>query len=153
MATVVTLLLAGVALLALETVLPGLVAGSVGLLCLLAGIIFAYANLGPAAGHTTLVIVAAILVVGTILWFRFFPRSRFGRRFVSQGTSGNIGTEQPELLHLQGTALSNLRPSGLALIDGRRIDVVSEGAMITAGSPIRVVAVEGFRVVVRSIEE
>jgi membrane-bound serine protease (ClpP class) len=47
-------------------------------------------------------------------------------------------------------AQSNLRPSGLALIDGKRIDVVTEGPMIERGTPVKVVAVEGMRVVVRS---
>jgi len=45
-----------------------------------------------------------------------------------------------------------LRPAGMALINGRRVDVVTEGAMIERDTPVRVVAVEGMRVVV-SVEK
>ena len=44
MATVVTLILVGAALLLLETVLPGMIAGTIGLGCLVAGVAVAYLN-------------------------------------------------------------------------------------------------------------
>lgn len=152
MALVLILLIAGVVLLALEVVLPGLVAGTAGLVCLVAGVVLAYRDLGPVAGNVTLVLVTGLLVAGFFLWLRFFPQSRLGRRFVSQGSVGEIRAEKPELLHQTGQALTPLRPSGTALINGRRVDVVSEGAMVGRGTPVRVVAVEGMRVVVRAIE-
>ena len=40
-------------------------------------------------------------------------------------------------------------PSGTAEIDGRPVDVVSEGAFLPKGTNVRVVTVEGARVVVR----
>ncbi|MCC7373452.1 MAG: hypothetical protein IT581_02265 [Verrucomicrobiales bacterium] len=150
MALVTVLILAGLLLLALETVLPGLVAGVAGLICLLASVVVAYRDLGVAGGNVTLILVAGFLVAGSVLWFRFFPRSRLGRRFVSDRTSGEIKTERPELLDQTGTAVTPLRPSGTALIGGRRVDVVTEGSMVGRGSPVRVVAVEGMRVVVRA---
>lgn len=151
MASIVTLILAGLLLLALETILPGLVAGIAGLLCLGAGVVLAYRDFGMDGGNLTLVVTLALLLAGILLWLRFFPRSPFGRRFVSSGTVGEIGTERPELLNQAGTALTNLRPSGTALIHGRRVDVVTEGPMVERGSPVRVVAVEGMRVVVRHL--
>jgi membrane-bound serine protease (ClpP class) len=153
MAVVVILLLAGLLLLALETILPGLVAGAAGLVCLLTSVILAYHQLGVQAGNTVLALVSGLLILGVFLWFRFFPRSRLGRNFVSKGVVGEIRAEQTGLLHHTGTAVTNLRPSGTALIDGRRIDVVTEGAMVEPGSPVRVVAVEGMRVVVRAMDQ
>lgn len=47
--------------------------------------------------------------------------------------------------------MTTLRPSGTAVINGKRVDVVSEGAFIEAGQVIKVVAVEGLRVVVRAV--
>jgi len=44
-----------------------------------------------------------------------------------------------------------LRPSGMAVIDGKRLDVVAESGMIAAGSAIKVIAVEGTRVIVRKL--
>ncbi|MDF3016661.1 MAG: hypothetical protein K0R44_1886 [Thermomicrobiales bacterium] len=46
-------------------------------------------------------------------------------------------------------ALSDLRPSGIASIDGERVDVVTEGEHIPEGEPIEVVNDEGHRRVVR----
>ena len=48
-----------------------------------------------------------------------------------------------------GTALSPLRPAGIADIDGARVDVVSDGGFIEAGTPIEVTRVDGNRVVVQ----
>lgn len=149
MAPVVILLLAGLLLLALEIILPGLVAGIAGLVCLGAGVMLAYRDFGAVGGHATFALTGTVLVVGFFAWLRFFPGSALGRRFVSQGAVGDIGTERPELVDQSGTALTNLRPSGTALIGGRRVDVVTEGPMVERGSPVQVVAVEGIRVVVR----
>jgi membrane-bound serine protease (ClpP class) len=48
-------------------------------------------------------------------------------------------------------ALSDLRPAGYARIDGVRVDVVTDGGYIAAGSPIEVIADQGYRRVVRSV--
>ncbi|MDQ3350257.1 MAG: hypothetical protein M3545_20110 [Acidobacteriota bacterium] len=52
-------------------------------------------------------------------------------------------------LGLTGTALSPLRPAGVADINGARVDVVSDGSFIEAGSAIEVTRVDGNRIVVR----
>jgi membrane-bound serine protease (ClpP class) len=64
---------------------------------------------------------------------------------------GDIGTDRPELLNKTGQALTLLRPSGMAMIDGKRVDVVTEGPPVEQGTPIKVVAIEGLRVVVRAV--
>jgi membrane-bound serine protease (ClpP class) len=48
-----------------------------------------------------------------------------------------------------GTARSDLRPSGVAEIDGQRVDVVTDGEYLRAGEEIEVVRDEGYRRVVR----
>jgi membrane-bound ClpP family serine protease len=149
MALIITLLVVGLLLIALETVLPGLAAAIAGSICLIIGIVLAYRELGFYAGTFTLLGVTAALSVGVALWFRFFPNSPLGQRFVSKSEVGSLGVEKPELLNQTGVALTDLRPSGLAEIAGRRIDVVTEGSMVARGAPLRVVAVEGARVVVR----
>ena len=151
MATVVTLILVGAALLLVETVLPGMIAGIIGLGCLVAGVAVAYLNFEARTADFILLLVVAGLVAGAFCWFKFFPDSRLARLFISQRTVGDIGTEKPELLHQTGTALTTLRPSGTAVIDGKRVDVVTEGPFIEQGTPIKVVAVEGMRVVVRTV--
>jgi len=85
------------------------------------------------------------------LWVRFFPNSRFGHVFISRGAVGGIRAEKPELLHQTGVAFTQLRPCGTALINGRRIDVVTEGGLIEKDTPLKVIALEGMRVVVRPL--
>ncbi|MFO7779186.1 MAG: NfeD family protein [Nitriliruptoraceae bacterium] len=53
------------------------------------------------------------------------------------------------LVGRQGVALSDLRPAGVARIDGHRIDVVSDGEWLAAGDPVTVVSDEGYRRVVQ----
>ena len=145
------LILAGGALLLLETVLPGLIAGILGMVCLLTGVVMGYSNFGGRTGNLILFGVVTGLVVGTLFWVKYFPDSRVAKVFISEKTVGDLGVEKPELLNQSGVAHTNLRPSGTALINDRRVDVVTEGNMIERGTPVRVVAVEGLRVVVRAV--
>ena len=75
------LILAGAALLLLETVLPGLIAGVLGLICLLSGVIVGYAKFGAPTGNLILLGVSAGLVVGTLAWMKYFPSSRIAKVF------------------------------------------------------------------------
>ena len=151
MALVITLLVAGALLVLAETVLPGMVAGIVGACCLIAGIVEGYIQFDARTGNLISLGVVLALVIGFCLWLKYFPDSRAARLFVSQKVTGDIGTDRPELLHQTGTAFTNLRPAGTALINGNRVDVVTEGQMIERGSLVQVVAVEGLRVVVRAL--
>ena len=152
MELVLTLLIVGAILLLLETVLPGMVAGIVGFACLTGAVVAGYMEFGAQGGTLTLLGVSVGLVIGTLLWMKYFPLSPLGRLFVSQKVVGDIGTEKPELLNQTGTAFTQLRPSGTALIGGKRVDVVTEGPLIERGTGVKVVAVEGMRVVVRALE-
>jgi membrane-bound serine protease (ClpP class) len=149
MTVIAVLIVVGLVLLFLETILPGLIAGFLGLSALIGAIIYAYMELGIRAGNTTLFVVLALLMAGTILWIKFFPESSVARMFVSTGQIGTLGVDKPELLDQVGAALTPLRPAGTALINGKRVDVVTEGGFVEKGTPVRVVSVEGLRVVVR----
>ncbi len=149
LASLVTLVLAGVVLLLLETLLPGMIAGLVGFACLVSGVVVAYVNFGAPTGNLVLVLVVVGMIAATLCWMKFFPETRFAKVFISRRTVGDIGTERPELLNQTGTALTTLRPSGTAVLNGKRVDVVTEGSLIERGTPVKVVAVEGMRVVVR----
>ena len=60
-------------------------------------------------------------------------------------------TRRPDLVGREGVALTDLRPSGTALLGEERVDAVSESEWIEEGTAIRVVSSEGYRVVVRPI--
>jgi membrane-bound serine protease (ClpP class) len=74
-----------------------------------------------------------------------------GRKVTSTSIVGDLGIDLSGLINQTGSAYTNLRPSGTAVIGNQRVDVVTEGAMIDKDTAVRVVAVEGNRVVVREI--
>lgn len=92
--------------------------------------------------------IAGILVAGVF-------GIRYGLRRISftgtLETSTSVDEEIAELVGMEGVTCSELRPAGVAQIGGRRIDVVSAGAYIAKGTPVRVVDNSGNRVVVRPI--
>jgi membrane-bound serine protease (ClpP class) len=151
MGLVITLMVIGAVLLILETVLPGMIAGIFGFCCIVGAVIVSYFEFGARGGNLTLLLASVGLVTGTLLWMKYFPDSSMAKLFVSQKVVGDIGAEKPELLHQTGHALTTLRPSGMASINGHRVDVVTEGGLIEKGTPIKVIALEGMRVVVREI--
>ena len=156
------LVVAGVLLIALEIfILPGVtVAGIGGVLALGAGLALALVGAGAtlstvigALGRVALALLIAIAAAFAVL--HFLPRLPFGRRLVLEtgmpATDGYVSPPQRDAHALGrfGRALSPLRPAGIAEIDGDRVDVVSDGAFIEAGTPIEVTRVEGNRIVVR----
>jgi len=151
MALIIILLILGAILMFLETVLPGMVTGIIGLLCLVAAVIFGYRDFDLQTGNLILAGVAVELALGLFVWLKFFPESRLAKRFISKSAVGELGVENPGLLNCTGVTITRLRPSGTAFINGNRVDVVTEGGMIDQGESIKVVSVEGARVVVREI--
>jgi len=154
----------GVLLLALEVfVLPGVtVAGIAGIVALGAGLGMTLVG----AGATVSVVITALgrvavsvllAMAGAFALFRVLPRLPFGRRLVLEtGMDADRGyVSAPDSDHQwlgrTGAAVSPLRPAGMAQIDDTRVDVVSEGEFIDAGTPITVTRVDGNRIVVRPV--
>jgi membrane-bound serine protease (ClpP class) len=154
----------GIVLIALEIfVIPGFtIAGITGVVSLLAGLSLSligsganFAHLIGAIGQVTLSL-AFSLVVAAVL-FRLLPHTPIGRRLVlSTGMTaeeGYVSAPASDLSWLgrQGSAIAPLRPSGIAEIEGHRLDVVSDGNYISAGSPVEVIRVDGNRIVVKAL--
>lgn len=55
------------------------------------------------------------------------------------------------LLNARGESLTALRPAGMATIEDRRLDVVTDGEFIEPHQPIRVVEIHGNRIVVEAV--
>jgi len=152
----------GVILLGLEVfVVPGFgIAGIAGIAALVAGLGLTLVGAGATAsvivGALGRVAVSILLALASgMALLSVLPRLPFGRRLVldTDLRSGEGYASAPESDRLQlghtGTALSPLRPAGVADINGARVDVVSEGSFIEAGSAIEVTRVDGNRIVVR----
>ena len=55
-------------------------------------------------------------------------------------------------LHLKGVSVTDLRPAGMAEINMKRLDVVTDGEYIEANTPVVVTDVSGNRIIVQKIE-
>ncbi len=150
MELVIILLVAGAVMLMLETVLPGLIVGLCGLACWMAAVAVAFQRTDQ--GIWVLLFVLAGGGIGAVLWFKYFPQTRYAQSLMLKNTIGGEPEVDQSLLDQEGVAHSDLRPSGVAKINDRRMDVLAEGGMIEAGTGIKVVEVTGMRVVVRAID-
>ena len=152
----------GVVLLGLELfVIPGFgVAGVGGIVAIAAGLGMTLVGEGAAAsavikafGRVAVSILLAL--AGGLALLRLMPRLPFGNRLVlaakMDAERGYSSPPDHDRLRLgrTGTALSPLRPAGVAEIDGARVDVVSDGGFIEAGAAVEVTRVDGNRIVVR----
>ncbi|MCK5850671.1 MAG: hypothetical protein KAH23_07115 [Kiritimatiellae bacterium] len=150
------LLVSGLMLVGAEVFIPGGILGALGGFALFGAIIAGFTAFGSTAG--VYIACGIFMLVGLVvfLWIKVFPKTGIGKAMtVSRDLSDAEGTEPglDQLLNRKGEAISDLRPAGFARIDGRRVDVITSGGMIDKGSSIRVVEIEGNRVVVKQIEE
>ena len=146
----VALLIIGFVLMFFEVLLPGMVLGACAVLSLFASVAVAYSNTDH--GNIFLIIALVSLAVFAVGFVYWFPKSYIGRNLISTSAVGDLGIDLSELINKTGSAYTNLRPSGTAVIGDDRVDVVTEGTFVEKDRPVKVVAVEGQRVVVREVE-
>lgn len=152
---IILLLVAGVVLLMCEIVVPGGVVGGLGAMLILVGIVGGFLY-DPMLGLWLLIGSVIGGAIAFYLWMKYFPRSRLGKRFILQEDGKawyGCDDRQTELMGKVGRAHGPLHPVGTALIDGRRVDVVTRGEMLSAGTPVKVIEVAGNRVVVTEADE
>jgi membrane-bound serine protease (ClpP class) len=154
---VVALAIAGVLGILFELhVVPGHgVAGILGVILLGTAVVLSF-GFGLFLGAAQALSIAIVLtVVAFVLFTRFFPGSAFFRKITFSGTQGAdyvASRDFRDLLGQSGFATSLLRPAGVATIDGRRVDVLTEGEFVSAGSPVIVTRVEGARIFVDPVD-
>lgn len=150
MTLLLTLLIAGVALLLAEVFLPGMVAGVLGVVCLLGAAVVGFAEFGPKTGSLILMTELFAGTVLTILWMRFFPKTPLGKKYIlDPSTAAQAPTGLEKWLGHEGLALTDLRPAGSARMAGEKVDVITTGDHLESGSRVKVVRVEGASIFVR----
>lgn len=150
-----SLLVAGVLLLGAELIIPGGVLGVVGGLCLLGAVITGFAVFPAPWNLLSAIGILLGTVVGFFIWMKLLPHTRIGKSLtLSKDGAGFKATDDfHRLIGIEGLAATDLRPAGMATIEGRRVDVVSENDWVEAGSTVKVIAVEGNRIIVRVVEQ
>ena len=151
LAVLLQLLAAGV--LIAEVIIP-----SGGLLGLLAAGLLGYSlysvftEVSVNTGYLFLVADVVALPFIIIMGLKMLARSPATLK-TELSTGAGVTSQSDELvgfLGKTGVAETTLRPSGIALIDGRRLDVVSRGEYIDRGTGIVVAAVTGNQIIVEA---
>ena len=173
----ILLVVAGLVLIGLEIFLfPGVgVLAVAGIFCVVGGLVMGLVPYVPKPPpglpeiHTSLadyltsalwelVITGGIILGGTWLLSKILPKTPLYGALVlrkeltpQDGFVSHTAARYEKLAGHTGTAVTLLRPAGTAEIDGRRCDVVSNGGYIEAGARIRVIQIEGSRIVVEAV--
>lgn len=155
--SVLILFVAGIILLGIEIAIPGFgVPGIAGISCIVISILIGSASPVEAAGSFAVAIVLSIGVLYIV--FKHAPKNKLFAHIIlkdeQKNDQGYIShkKEKEELLGLEGEAITLLRPAGTIQIGDKRVDAVSEGEYIERGSRVKVITVEGGRVVVRKTD-
>lgn len=113
-------------------------------------------GLSPAAGFTSigglLVVVPSILFVAVRNWHR----TPIGRRISPPNPVLAESDRMPveslrALVGVRGRSVTPLRPVGVCLIDGQRLECMSENGMLSANTPVEVVRLADRTLVVRPV--
>lgn len=148
----ILLQLVGVVVIICEIFIP-----SAGVLSVLAAGLFCYslylvfAHVSTFAGSVLLAADLVIIPILVVYALKMLARSPATLRKTLSSKEGVL-SQSPDLekhVGRTGTAITDLRPAGAAIIDGRRMDVVSRGEYIDKDSEIIVVKVTGNQIVVK----
>jgi membrane-bound serine protease (ClpP class) len=148
----IILQLVGVVVIIAEIILP-----SGGILSIVALSVFGYSlyiafseiskTVGFAFVAADLVLIPVLVIVGLKLLARspVTLRKTLSRKEGVSSQSSELGS----YIDMQGTAVTDLRPAGKAVINGKRVDVVTRGEYLEKDSAIIVIAVTGNQIIVR----
>lgn len=105
------------------------------------------------------VVIASILaIIEWVILLKWFKRKIpfLDKVVLKDSTNSEAGyRSHDDRSHLVGQAartVTDLRPAGIITLDNERIDAVSDGAFILRNKEVKILEVEGSRVVVREIE-
>lgn len=153
----IILFIIGIVLIFAEFFLPGGIAGIIGLALVIGSILLAGGNVVSMGISILIALIVAIL--GMVIIVKFFGKkiNLFNKMILRDTTSTEHGyvsnVNRLELIGMLGKSMTPLRPSGTIMLVGERIDAVTEGGYIDAGKVVKIIKVEGSRIVVREAKE
>ena len=152
----IAIFIVGVIFIIIEILTPtvGLLAG-IGVVAIFYSLILAMGGDINAIYMMVISLVIAIIIFAIII--KKLPSSKLWKKIILTNTSSTeqgyvSSVDYSQYLNKEGIVLTELRPSGSVEIDGAPVDVVSEGKFISKGEKVRVVKIEGMRIIVRKIE-
>jgi len=136
---VILFLIAGIAFMLIEMLLPGFsVFGILGVIMLAVGIILSFELYGSTIGCVILCSVAAICIVAGVMTFRSLKTGRLSRSgmILSQTSAGRPKADLSHLYGCQGISITALHPSGRARFGSETTDVITSGEYIPQNARI-----------------
>jgi membrane-bound ClpP family serine protease len=150
------LFVAGLLLIFLEFFLPGAISGTLGVSALIFSLFLAGEDVIQMGVSILIAIFLSVLVF--FIMIKIFNKKLvlFNKMVLSESAKKEDGyvsnINRTDLLGKEGIALTILRPSGTVIINNERVDVVSEGGFIEQNAVVKVIKVEGARIVVRELD-
>ena len=155
---VVICVLAGLGLLVLEMFMPGFgVPGVSGIVLLVAGAVLVGIKHGLLAAVGLIVIIVALVAIMLSVALKSAADGRLSKSklILHESESSREGFlssgDMSVFLGREGETRTALRPSGIAEFDGVRLNVVSDGVFIAQGVRVKIVRVDGNRILVHTI--
>lgn len=150
---VVSLIVTGLILVVIEIFfVPGTTfVGLLGFLCLVIGVALSFRYFGGLIGWS--VAAGSTAITGFVLYQSF--RTNIWSRFSLKSTlSGGVhdGVNDQVTMGTEGVALSALRPSGKAEMNGNTYEVRTQGKYVETGTRIRIVQINSNQIIVEPNE-
>lgn len=134
---------------------------------IVASVVIAFVEHGVTTGSIVLITALVATPTAVVIGLKLFPSTRVGKRLILGDPAGvateadarKSGNNESAPAHTEvsagnpvagavGEALTDLRPSGAARFDRVKMSVITRGEYVERGHAIRVVRVEGNRIVV-----
>jgi membrane-bound serine protease (ClpP class) len=145
----------GILLILIELFIPGFgFFGISGVSCILVSLFLTLG--GDTAALSLLSISLVVAIVVFLLIIKFLPSSQLWSKIILKDSETkqdgfSSSHDYSNYIGKEGLVLTLLRPAGLVEIDGVQLDVVSAGQYIEPGIKVKVVSVNGSRIIVKKV--
>ncbi|MDC3415562.1 NfeD family protein [Aquibacillus salsiterrae] len=149
----VVLLLLGIAMIVLELFVPGGIIGILGIGSVVGSLFLSAEDIGQMAMSIGIAVLVTLLVSVILFKTIGIEKGLFKHIILKERTTTELGyvstVNRLELIGMTGVTVTPLRPSGSAVFDKERLDVISEGGFIDRDKSVQIIKTEGTRIVVR----
>lgn len=149
-------LIVGLVMLLIEMFTPGVgIAGVTGIISLIAVAVMQFGWGNSRVAFYIIAITLLVIILGMIWLVRSLQKGKLSKSFLvlnaqSDGESvPEISNAKQSLIGKSGVTITPLRPSGMAEIEGKRVDVLTAGAFIERGRTVVVIKAEGMHILVK----